>query len=293
MGGHFRLELGGQFDRFFQRKDTIIKFLSDLKKPSKEKKTDLNLIISIYEKWYKIFPFEIEFFSNLKNYFGKTLPILAEKPISNPYTGTASAKIQTPDELLDRLMSITKLILSKIDTSKLLDNDYISDEDKYLTDIKKKHHELTQKELHTKFFKGELNYIKTLKKWLENEKNFISEIKPFAKKIPKVVAIDVEFTFETLLDEKKQLYYLELLEELSITKDGQSILSDRKKSALRGVNEALRESNFLPELSLKHLNNITAKKIDLDLQSKLDVSNTSNSFKKSTEIYIKNHPFIK
>jgi hypothetical protein len=61
----------------------------------KTNKTDLNVLYSTYQKWLKVFPFEISFFTNLKPHFEKQLPILNGKPETNKYTGIAKAKMHT------------------------------------------------------------------------------------------------------------------------------------------------------------------------------------------------------
>ena len=100
--------------------------------------------------------------------------------------------------------------------------------------------------------------------------------------------------FTTLIPQtKKQDYILQLLEDLSITVNGKYALSPKRKGAIRGVVEALREKNIVPNLSLEELNNAIASKIDLELKSKLDWSKTSDDYKMKTFKYIENKPFQK
>ncbi|WP_435255287.1 hypothetical protein [Tenacibaculum sp. A30] len=100
--------------------------------------------------------------------------------------------------------------------------------------------------------------------------------------------------FTTLIPQtKKQDYILQLLEDLSITVNGKYALSPKRKGAIRGVVEALREKNIVQNLSLEKLNNAIASKIDLELKSKLDWSKTSDDYKMKTFKYIENKPFQK
>ena len=98
-------------------------------------------------------------------------------------------------------------------------------------------------------------------------------------------------SFTTFVSKEKQIYVLKLLEDLSITLDGKYNLTERKKSALRGVVEGLRNNNVLPDIGIDKLCAIIAIKINLELKSKINVSNTSNNFKKDAEEYIKENPF--
>jgi len=97
-------------------------------------------------------------------------------------------------------------------------------------------------------------------------------------------------TFKTFVSRANQDYVLGLLEDLCITVDGKSVLSSRKKGALRGVVEALREVNILPQIGIDKLCKILAKEIDLELKSKLDFSDVSQKFQKDAKQYIKDNP---
>jgi hypothetical protein len=98
-------------------------------------------------------------------------------------------------------------------------------------------------------------------------------------------------SFETFVSLEKQTYILQLLENLSITTNGKSILSERKKSAIRGVIEALIEKGIAPNLSYESLYKIFGNKIGLEIKTKLDASSTSEDMKTKTLQYIKDNPF--
>lgn len=105
-------------------------------------------------------------------------------------------------------------------------------------------------------------------------------------KVKEPTSISVFMSFENLLDEDKQVFILDLLEDLSITINGISILSERRKGSLRGIVEALRENHILPQLSLDKLSIIIGDKIGLKIFSKIDFSITSDKYKKKAEKYI-------
>ena len=95
---------------------------------------------------------------------------------------------------------------------------------------------------------------------------------------------------EVDIQENKMQYTLELLEDLSITSNGKSILSQRRKGAIRGIIIALRNENILPYLSIETLTKIIGEKIGLEINSKLDSSVISDEFEKKTKKYIKDNP---
>jgi len=84
-------------------------------------------------------------------------------------------------------------------------------------------------------------------------------------------------------------FILKMLDELSITVQGKSILGQRKKGAIRGIAEALIDSNILPQISLEITCKMIANKIGLELKSKLDYSKISDEFKKKAKHYISNN----
>lgn len=96
-------------------------------------------------------------------------------------------------------------------------------------------------------------------------------------------------SFNTILTPEKATFILNMLEDLSITSNGNSILGDRKKSALRGVVDACLEKNILPQISIDRLCSLIAAKINLEIKAKLDFSNTAKSFKKQSISYIEKH----
>ena len=285
----FKLE--GEKRKYKDRQLYIINFIKNYSKPPKETKTDLNLLLSTYDKWYKIFPFEIPLFKGLKKHFSKALPLLSERPKVNPYLGTAKVKLLTQDRLFEYLMSITNQILATIDTTQLLEEEYITDAAKYQFDIKKKAHKLNQEVLLKEFSKGEKRYIKTIKKWLENEKKFLKEIQPNIINIPSTSKKELKTFAKVVTSKEKREYIYNILEYFgAINSEKVSILTKRKKGVLRGVVEALIDGKVLPQSGLHNLCSIIAKDINLELGSKLDYHDTAKRIHKEAKQYIKDNP---
>ncbi|WP_281777809.1 hypothetical protein [Croceibacter atlanticus] len=283
-------KLVGKDAQYKPRQEKVIDTITNFFKPKGKGKKDFNLLLSTYDRWYKFFPFEIAMFANLKKHFSRTLPVLAEKPKTNPYLGTAKVEFLSQAQLLKNLSNITNHILLSIDTTQLLENEYITDSKKYAFDLKKKAHSLNQKTLLEKPTKNEKEYIKTIKAWLKNEKSFINEIKDDIKALP-VKKEDVKQDFYTIIKGKAvQEYVLQILNDLSITVEGKSVLTPRKKGALRGVVEALKQKRIIPNIGLATLCNVIAEKINLELKSELDASNISEDYLNDALDYIKRNP---
>lgn len=151
----------------------------------KTNRTDLNVLYSTYQKWLKVFPFEISFFSTLKPHFEKQLPILNGKPETNKYTGIAKAKMHTKGSLIDVLLNLTNNLLTQINTTTLYEKGL-------LTEPKKIKLELVLNERKMKLKQGYVNsskdeeqrYRKILKEWFADEKRFIEEVTPIVKALP-------------------------------------------------------------------------------------------------------------
>ncbi len=163
--------------------------------------------------------------------------------------------------------------------------------------------ELKQRELkfrtiaerNKEFEEKEDKYPNLFKEFLSIEADFIKEtvqVNPmtYLPKSKNKLLIEEANTFKTFVNQDKQDYILKLLEDLSITVGGKSTLTERKKGAIRGVVEALREENILPQKGIDKLCKIIAKEIDLELKSKLDFSDISQKFQKDAKQYIKNNP---
>lgn len=168
-----------------ERKNRLLEFLeAHQTPPTKNKNTDLNILLGTYQKWLKTFPFDISFFAELKPHFEKQLPILNGKPETNKYTGLAKVKMHTKGSLIDVLLNLTKNLLDKVNVPELRKQGAI-------TDIQANQLEFAEAELNTKtaeitkqYSKGELKYVKALKKWLQLHKDYFKEVAPLLKALP-------------------------------------------------------------------------------------------------------------
>ena len=168
-----------------ERKTRLLEFLeAHQTPPTKNKNTDLNILLGTYQKWLKTFPFDISFFAELKPHFEKQLPILNGNPETNKYTGLAKVKMHTKGSLIDVLLNRTKNLLDKVNVPELRKQGVI-------TDIQGNQLEFAEAELNTKtaeitkqYSKGELKYVKALKKWLQLHKDYFKEVAPLLKALP-------------------------------------------------------------------------------------------------------------
>ena len=175
------------------RKEQIIDYVSkygEVKEEKNKNKSDINLLISIYEKWIIIFPFELELFIDQKERFENSFPLLHGEVVENKYTGLAKVQMITQPVLLDYLNTITKNVLYSVDTTKLLEAGKITNSQKHQLDIATSKYKLNQDKNKLQFFKKEKAYINSIKQWLKNEEEFIQTFNSI--NLPKVDVTQVK-----------------------------------------------------------------------------------------------------
>lgn len=123
-------------------------------------------------------------------------------------------------------------------------------------------------------------YSDKFKEYLEIEADFIMQTKDISPVhiVPKPT-VKTE-TFESVFPMDKGTLVLNLLEDLGLTVNGKSKISQRRKSAIRGVTQALLETNIAPPLSLEIINKAIATKIGLELPSKLNFTDLSEEYRR-------------
>jgi hypothetical protein len=172
------------------RMEQIISYVSNYGEVKQNKNSDITLLISIYEKWMKIFPFELELFSDQKERFENSFPLIHGEVVENKYTGVAKVQLITQPVLLDYLNSITKKVLYAVDTSKLLDDGKITNSQKHQLDIARGKYKLNQDKNKLQFEKKEKAYINSIKQWLKNEEEFISTFNSI--NLPKIEVSEIK-----------------------------------------------------------------------------------------------------
>jgi hypothetical protein len=168
------------------KRQSLIEFIETYyKNPKEHTKTDLNVLYSTYQKWLKVFPFEISFFANLKPHLEKHLPILNGEPETNKYTGLAKAKMHTKGSLIDVLLNLTNNILTQINTTTLYEKGLLTEPQKIKLELVLNERKMKLKQGYVNSSKDEeQRYRKILKEWFADEKRFLDEITPLLKALP-------------------------------------------------------------------------------------------------------------
>ncbi|NDV79962.1 hypothetical protein [Dysgonomonas sp. 511] len=161
---------------------SLLGYLKSYKNPI-EQKTDLNILMQTYEKWFKIFPFALNsYFGSLKSYFETHFPLFHGKPEVNQYTNIAKVKAHTKESLINHLIHLTDTLLTQINGAVLYEKGLITDANKIKLDLVIQSRKLQiQKGYINKSSNEEEGYRKILKQWFKEEKDFIDEITPLLK----------------------------------------------------------------------------------------------------------------
>lgn len=147
--------------------------------------TDLNILIGTYKKWVKEFPFELSFLNHLKPHFENQMPILEGAGETNIYTGLTAFKVKTKESLIDFLVSTTENIITKINTLWLYEQGLITDAAKLKLELIIESRKMKLKEGYSNSSPDENHrYIKMLKSWFKDEKEFIDEVSPLLQPTP-------------------------------------------------------------------------------------------------------------
>lgn len=220
---------------------------------------DINLLISKYKEWLKLFPFEISFFSHLKSDFENQLPLIKEEGKTNIYSGLTGFKLKTKDELLNTLTELTRKIISEINSLTLFKLGLLTHPKQIKLEIILANRNLELNEITMSNSSKKEEYIRILKKWMTGEKTFLKEISPIIKE----ASIKQAF-INDLIDGIKQLQKND---------DNAFCISNLKNN---GANkEAAFRNWFLDFFTARYPNNITTAeeekgkgRIDLKIHSK-------------------------
>lgn len=216
---------------------------------------------------------QMNFFSNFEKY---SLPFdFHIKNIQEELSNVFSIAMRNLQEILDDAEPTNKIIFLQ----------------SRIKEIKHRELQYKQYEKEFNFDHIENKYSNLFKEFLIIEADFMKEtihipLLPNIDYQPQKQLLEIKETLETLVNEKNQLFISKMMEDLNITLNGKSKISERKKGAIRGVVEALKENKILPDKSLDFLSRILGEKIGLKINSKLDFTNTSQKYKQEANNYI-------
>lgn len=157
-------------------KQYIKLYFDDFMRPaaSNKKINPFNLLISKYNVWLKLFPFDFPEFKDAKKHFEQQTPFFIESVTYNPYSKLSKGTLITENRLVNYLGDLTYQLLKKIDFTDLSKNKELND---YYSIIIDSEYRIENKKLFASFSNNELKYIDFIKRWLEVQKKYFQQTK--------------------------------------------------------------------------------------------------------------------
>jgi hypothetical protein len=239
------------------KRKTLLEFLKTNYSQTETSNTDVNILINTYQKWLKIFPFELSFFKSLKEKFEQTLPLLSSKPETNKYSGVTKAKLHTPNSLIEVLQSLTLKLLDNVDIPKLKKEGVISDVQATQLEFSEASLKTKSAEITNQFSTGELKYVKALKKWIKIHKAYFKENETIFLEMQRQSTESMKVTpkeFEKWLKQNNlHAYYLQNPEQ------HQALYEDYQRSqAFEDIDEWIKWYVQNPKMAERHFPHFTA-----------------------------------
>lgn len=195
------------------RLDQIFDKIKWFNTPYEEQEKSRNILMKSYEKWFNTFPFDLPYFSHLKERFSLIFPIYKRHGRKNKYSGKEVKEEYTPETLADALIQTTSNILTSINALKLYEEGKLSEVEKLNIELIKKNRQVELKELEELPNGNKQEYIKVIKNWLKGEKEFVKEIMPYINKLPSKTSTS-HLSRPNRTDLAYFVYYTDLSKEL-------------------------------------------------------------------------------
>lgn len=274
------------------RKQVILEYIENYgssKKDKKKEKSDLNVLLTIYDKWFKLFPFELNYFKDIKEKYAKHIPIV-ESQEYNKYVGLTKITTISKSKLINHLIELTNKIIIETNAETIIARGLKINYDETKLDLVRQKRKQKLKVGYTNNSKNEdAKYRKILKEWLKDEIKFINEITPIFKS--KVSVLDNILYACSKMQENKHFWnadedtktkqVLDLLESKYVVKDqskqGESSVG-KNAGSIDGILIADGNEIFIEALILAYLNKNQVKNHINKLERNYDAKGLREKF---------------
>lgn len=161
-----------------QRTIKILNYINSYFEVDEQKNKNINILLAKYDEWYKIFPFELSYFKELKEHFRYTLPLFRERKHYNKYLGISVYETHSTESLTEFLIQTTQQIIAEINGLSLYQKGKLTEPKKIQLELIIENRKIELTEIGSIDYTKRGGYIKALKEWFESEKKFIKEITP-------------------------------------------------------------------------------------------------------------------
>jgi hypothetical protein len=160
-------------DELAVRFKVIVTYLKTYFENHEKNAKNLEKLMGIYNDWYKLFPFELEYFKHLKSGYNGKMPFFVGEKF-NKYLNIKTSILHSKVSLIKSLTTITEEIITTINGLKLYQAGKLSNFNAIDLQLILEHRKM---EL-TQITQSKDPFYKILSKWFIGEKRFISEITP-------------------------------------------------------------------------------------------------------------------
>ncbi|MDR2036530.1 MAG: hypothetical protein LBQ60_01260 [Bacteroidales bacterium] len=171
--------INGKVPDFYEIDFLDSKTLEDIDEKKKHTPDNISQLRDIFGEWLEILPFEIGCFNQGKDYFQNRISdfLIKNNAVKNKYSDFTFSSFRRPHELIEFLIDTTKEMLQKVNSVKWGKTANNSEIEKRKYEIEDANHLIKQKELLLKVGSYENSFIKLIRKWLKNEKEYFKRLK--------------------------------------------------------------------------------------------------------------------
>lgn len=145
-------------------------------KHSSNNKDPFQLLFSTYDKWLKLFPFDISLFRDLKEVYSQRSPLFFRESKKNPFYGGIRYSLITPPELVEVLCKITSSLLSDVSAKQAESLDSFTST--YYKELISQ--ELRVESIELLSLKSE-SYVVIIKKWIAHQQEMCKKLSAFSQ----------------------------------------------------------------------------------------------------------------
>lgn len=151
-------------------KECVHSYIEQIYKP-RVKGDPIRLLLDTYNRWLKLFPFNISVFRDLREIYANRTPLLITQKSTNPYSTIVRFNLITSEELIDFLCGLTKKLFEDVSASIMSKIEPI-----YAYYYKELIQQQMIVESHLLSASSSLSYTKIIQKWLSSQIRFTKEL---------------------------------------------------------------------------------------------------------------------
>lgn len=179
---HVKNIIYGEVD--LEHKEEMLKHIQELKEQREQKapNSSVKALERVYHSWLGMFPFDMPYFKGMKEQMHKSLPIIESVKRKNRYTNLMEANLYSEEGLLNMLYDLTDGILRNVNLDAFHDKGEKIVHDPIAVALIKSRTKMKRK----KPISSDGRFKELIRQWLEDEREWLAEMKPYLQELPKL-----------------------------------------------------------------------------------------------------------